>query len=165
MQKITNQQIKDLIASMEKRGVKVGLKDISYVYLSQLYDDRTSAYKVLFGKESMENFSVYDASEKVAQLHTLMQEMDISPEKEEMSFDELKKGMVEDMQSLIALRDSGDLEAKDMAAVVARIADIRVKLTSKFGTTEKATEQRVVVNQKYNDVCPYCRHEIAIKRG
>lgn len=167
MQKLTNQQIKDIIAELEKSGKRVGLKDISYVFLSRIYDDRVQAYKVIFGKNT-EGFQAYDSSDIVAQIDAAIRGLNLDVVGDEsISFDELKRGLVEDMQSLIALRDQVDedgkpvLEPKEMSTVVARIADIRVKLTSKFGATEKTAEQRVVVHQKYDSICPYCRHEIA----
>ena len=84
------------------------------------------------------------------------------------SFDELKQGLVDDMNALIELRDQknddGDpvLDPKEMATVVGKITDIRAKLVDKFSVSEQVTEQRVVVNQKYNAICPYCHHELAV---
>ena len=56
------------------------------------------------------------------------------------------------------------LEPKEMAALIGRKSDIRVKLAEKFGTSDKSEENRVVVIAKYNDICPYCHREISIKK-
>ena len=52
-----------------------------------------------------------------------------------------------------------EVRGKEMATVVGRIADIRVKLTDKYGATQKEDNHRVVVISKYSSVCPYCHKE------
>lgn len=173
---LTNEQVKDLITSLKQDGYDVGLRDISFVVLSRFFADEATSYRVIFGDGADLPVEMYGASDKVAAIREYLEEQmgdsgnDLPVKSDEgLSFDEIKKGLIEDMNALIALRDSTNedgsspLDAKEMATVVGRIADIRAKLVDKFGTTEKSEEQRVVVVQKYNSVCPYCRHEISIK--
>lgn len=158
-------QVRDLITGMRSRGLEVGLRDVSFVALSRLYGDEPLAYRSVFGDAEMP-LDEYMAQEKVEEL---MKAADsVFPDEQTVTFDELKSGLIDDLRSLEKLRDAKTedgypaLDAKEMATVVARIADIRVKLTEKFNTTERVIEQRVVVEQKYTNVCPYCHHEFAL---
>lgn len=173
---ITNEQIKEILSEMKEKGYDVGLRDLSYAILSRFYVDRNSAFRVVFGENADLPFDMYDASEKAVAIEEYMADhffettetVEVKQD-EGMSFDEIKKGLIEDMNALIVLRDSVDadgvsvLEPKEMATVVGRIADIRSKLVEKFGTTEKSEEQRVVVMNKYNSICPYCGREVSVK--
>lgn len=44
------------------------------------------------------------------------------------------------------------------------IADISVQLAKNF-QPEVIEYNQVVVEEKYNDICPYCNHEISVKKG
>lgn len=81
-----------------------------------------------------------------------------------LTYDELKAGLESDLRALIALRDNPDtnLSTAEQVQITKQIADIRVKLTEKFGTTEQSGEQRVVVLTKFDSICPYCGREICI---
>ena len=47
---------------------------------------------------------------------------------------------------------------KDKAIEI--LSKLSIALNDKFAVGEKSEEQRVVVKVAYNDICPYCRHEI-----
>ena len=36
-----------------------------------------------------------------------------------------------------------------------------MKLNDKFNVNDSSQEQIIIVNQKYDDICPYCQHEVA----
>lgn len=173
---ITNSNIREIVAEMKSRNYDVNIRDICYYHLCNIIEDEKVAYKALFGENPGEPFEVYIISNKKQALFSYLDDLyqfedsnDVSASGE-MSFNDLKQGLVEDMNALLDLRDRTDedglplLDPKEMASVVRQIADIRVKLTEKFGTTEKSEEQRVVVLQKYDAICPYCGREIAIGR-
>ena len=182
--KIDSDKLRTIIEMMKIDGYEVGVRDISYVFLTRIYEEAVYAFRAVFGNSPDVPFGEYSKSRRVEALIALM-EKECPPEKEKdelpsfipreeekeedtgLSYDEIKKGLEEDLASLIALRDQTNedgipmLEAKEMATVVGRIADIRVKLTEQFGTKQKGETQRVVVVAKYNDICPYCNHEIS----
>ena len=169
---LTAQQVKDMIVGMRSRGLDVGLRDVSFAILSNVFGDEALAYRSTFGDSPDVPLGQYLEQPKVTEVKAaILGAMPETPVDQEngtiISFDDLKAGLISDMRSLEALRDDKDengvpkLEAKELAQVVGRIADIRVKLTEKFNTTERVVEQRVVVNQKYSSVCSFCGREIA----
>lgn len=172
---LTSQQVRDIVVGMRSRGLDVGLRDVSFAVLASVYGDESLAFRALFGDAPEIPVEEYLAMPKVAEVKKAV--LDEQPDNGEVtggtviSFDDLKEGLIADMRALEKLRDSADdegnptLEAKEMAQVVGRIADIRVKLTEKFNTTERVVEQRVVVEQKFSSICPYCNREIALPPG
>lgn len=175
-------RVRELISMLQARGYDdAGLRDVIYAMLAIIFGpDRRIGYKALFQDGSAPPFDQYDHLGKIEALRIALTD-DLSwvpgtgkPDnggtgQEEVSFDDLKQGLIDDMRALEELRDARNdngplLDPKEMAQVVARIADIRVKLTDKFGTTERVVEQRVVVNQKYNAICA-CGREIYLPPG
>lgn len=165
----TASQVRDIIMGMRSRGLDIGLRDISFAVLSNVYGDETLAFRATFGDAPEVPQDEYLAREKMSTLLTELAPF-FPDEQNVISFDELKSGLIDDLRALERLRDATDedgnspLDAKEMATVVARIADIRVKLTEKFNTTERVVEQRVVVEQKYNAICA-CGREIYLPEG
>lgn len=171
---LTSQQVRDLVSGMRSRGLDVGLRDVSFAVLSSVYEDEPLAFRAIFGDSPEIPMAEYMALPKVEEVRKAI--IDEKPDTNggdspAISFDDLKGGLIDDMRALEKLRDSVDneghptLEAKEMAQVVGRIADIRVKLTEKFNTTERVVEQRVVVEQKYDSICPGCGREISVPFG
>ena len=169
--------VREILTKLRGLGMNAGFRDVSYAVLSRIYEEPELAYRCVFGDSPELTFEAYHAQAYVASVGASVAEFfreeetpadGAGEEVETVSFDDLKKGLIEDMRSLEKLRDSTNMEggpildAKEMAQVVARIADIRVKLTEKFNTTERVVEQRVVVEQKFSSVCPWCHHEIAV---
>lgn len=183
--KISPDDMRAYIDAATKEGLDVGVRDLAYALLNRVFEKPVYSFKTVFSNDSTKTFQSYRTSRKAAfteeyiDKHFTMEEKIAIDDDEEvteredvaganLTFDEIKAGLEEDLQSLISLRDAKDaeglpmLEPKDMASVVGRIADIRTKLVEKFGSTEKKVEHRVVVNQKYNSICEYCGHEIAV---
>lgn len=172
---LTAQQVRDLVVGMRSRGLDVGLRDVSFAVLASVYGDESLAFRAVFGDSPEIPVEEYLALQKVDEVRkAVLDEQpdgDASSGGSAISFDDLKEGLIDDMRALEKLRDAVDneghptLEAKEMAQVVGRIADIRVKLTEKFNTTERVVEQRVVVEQKYDSICPGCGREISVPSG
>lgn len=167
-------QVKGLLSELKEGRYDVGLRDLSYVILCRSFADHQLAFRALFHDQPDLPFELYDRSDKVNAITSFLEDNypDDAPvasqpagKEEAISFDDLKQGLIDDMKSLEALRDMKDeegnptLEPKEMATVVGRIADIRVKLTDKYGATQKEDNHRVVVISKYSSVCPYCHKE------
>lgn len=164
----TASQVKDIITGMRSRGLQVGLRDVSFSVLTNIYGDEALAFRSVFGDEPDIPRNEYITQEKIVEL---LKEVEPLFKEDNVTFDELKAGLINDLRALEKVRDQTNedgnslLDAKEMATVTARIADIRVKLTEKFNTTERVVEQRVVVEQKFNSVCPSCGREISIQQG
>jgi hypothetical protein len=52
----------------------------------------------------------------------------------------------------------GEVDKKDGLKI---LADLSVKLNDRFSVQAEVKDQIVIVEQKYNDVCEYCQHEVA----
>lgn len=171
---LNNEQVKGVISELKEQGYAVGMKDISYVLLCRFFQDHQLAFRTLFQDQPDLPFEIYDQSDKVIAIEDFLDTnyreespSDAGDKKADdtISFDELKQGLVDDMKSLEALRDLKDedgvpvLDPKEMATVVGRIADLRVKLTEKYGATQKEDNHRVIVVSKYTKVCPHCGKE------
>ena len=166
-------QVRDLVMGLRDAGHDVGLRDAAYALLARTMGaSRHLGYRAIFGDNPEVAFDLYEKEERVIRMRDeverLLESLPAESRGDTVSFDELKQGLIDDMHALEELRDSRNpetgaplLDAKEMAQVVARIADIRVKLTEKFGTTERIIEQRVVVNAKFNAICPHCGHEVS----
>ena len=169
---INKSELREIIAEMKSRGYDVVVRDVFYYFLCGIFDDEKTVYRTLFGENPETSFAEYTVSNMTQDLKSYLSfrymDLDTAVVNDGQSFDELKQGMYKDLKALEDLRDQKDddgeavLDPKEMASVVRQIADIRVKLTEKFGTTEKSEEQRVVVFQKYDSICPYCGREIAV---
>ena len=78
----------------------------------------------------------------------------------DISFDENKAEMIKLIREAQEALDRGEIEAKDALKIQ---ADLRVKINDRFGVKEDTQEQMVVLNPKYDAICPYCSHEVARK--
>lgn len=169
-----DKDFKKIIDDCKKMGHSVRIRDISYVYLLQSFDDERIVYKTLFGVNAAdEEADKYrtKASTKflLSYIKSNYLEEDVSEKKqvgrpknkkvdddvESISFDENRRGMEDDLRAIEKLiKDSGDsLDAKELSSLIKTKADLRVKLNDKFGASEKNEEQYVIVEKKYNHIC------------
>ena len=172
---LSKDEIKEIIRDVkEGYGHDVTVKDIAFCVLSKVFNDEELAFKVLHGgKVGKKEREKYQASDKMIDLAVyLNKNYTESPATQSVShgtgvtFDELKSGMEDDLRDIEDFINTNKdmLEPKEMATLIGRKSDIRVKLAEKFGTSDKSEENRVVVIAKYNDICPYCHREVAIKK-
>ena len=54
---------------------------------------------------------------------------------------------------------SGEKDLKTLALLQKTEADLRVKLNDKFGASEKAEDQYIVVQTKFNHICQWTNRE------
>lgn len=169
---ITNEQIRQTINDCTKAGHSVGMRDISYILLCRHYEDRTTAYRILFGLDADFNpdyANTYDQTLAINYLRDYM-EFNINDEAnakkkkkkistdEDISFEENKAEIVNLIKATKQAFERGEIEAKDALKIE---ADLRVKLNDKFSVTEDVKDQIVVVNQKYDSICSRCGCEVA----
>lgn len=174
--RLSTNQVKGIISDLREQGYNVGVRDIAYVFLCRHFEDHRLVHRALFpDTDDTVDADLYDVSDSLTAIKETLDmnyadehapQAESDKEKDEaISFDELKQGLVDDMKSLEELRDMKTedgkpaLEPKEMATVVGRIADLRVKLTEKYGATQKEDNHRVVVVSKYSKICPHCGKE------
>lgn len=169
---ITNEQIRQTITDCTKAGHAIGMRDVSYVLLCKHYEDRSTAYRILFGLDADYNpdyASTYDQTGDMNYLRDYI-ELNLSDEtqkkkkrrrtieEDDISFEENKAEIIRLIKQTQEELAAGNIEAKDALKIQ---ADLRVKLNDKFSVTEDNREQVVIVNQKYDSICSRCGVEIA----
>lgn len=82
-----------------------------------------------------------------------------------VSFEENRAGIELQIAEILELKkqllgpDGKCTDVKTMATLQKTEADLRSKLNDKFGASEKTVEQYVIVQRKFNHICPYTRRE------
>lgn len=169
---ITNEQIRQTINDCSKAGHSVGMRDLSYVLLCRHYEDRATAYRILFGLDADFNADYAYTYDQTASINYLRDYVDFNlntdditkkkkkkvSSSEDISFEENKAEILNLIKATKQAFERGEIEAKDALKIE---ADLRVKLNDKFGANEQVQDQIVVVQQKYDSICSRCGTEIA----
>lgn len=143
---------------MSEKGFAISVRDISYILLCRNYEDDIVAYKSLFGDGSDTEISYYKQSKPIVELGKLMSDALGWNSKEDITFEENKAEIIRLIQDAKDKEARGELDAKQSLDLQTKL---RVALNDKFGAKDNNTEQIVCVSMKYDDVCPYCSHEVA----
>jgi hypothetical protein len=152
--------IKCLISSAKGKGLSVKIRDIAFVYLRQKIDDDNVCYSALYGTDFNDSeLKEYVGSSKIAYLNKELKPKNIIKPKETnpntITFDENRAGMEEDLRYIDKfIKDNEkDLDPKEIAALMGKKSDLRVKLNDKFGANEQKDEQRIIVMHKSDFIC------------
>ena len=155
---LSNEKINELIELGAKEGKSIRVRDISYVLLASCYEDKEVAYKSLFGASS-DGFDEYKNSDVVKFLDTKINKKDGKRVKsEDITFEENKAEIIKLIKETKEKEKRGEIDAKQSLDLQTKL---RITLNDKFRVQEEIQEQLVIVTQKYDDVCPYCSHEIS----
>ena len=154
---ISNESIKNIIADLQNRNIEVRVRDISYVALRHLFDDQATAYKSVFGAADEDEINEYCNSNMVRVLSDYMKENFFDTGEADISFEENKAYMLKLKADVEKAIEDGKIPKKDGYKM---LTDISIKLNDKFNVSEDVKESVVIVNHKYDDVCPYCHREI-----
>lgn len=153
---LSNEKIAEIIERCKGKGLIVRVRDIAYVVLCSVFEDNEVAYKTLFGEyDSVDN---YDNKDEIIELKKIIKSVTTKTH-EDITFEENKAYMLKLKKDTEAAMAVGEIDKKDGLKI---LADLSVKLNDKFSVNEEVKDQMVVVNTKYNTVCPYCRHETYI---
>ncbi len=166
--------VKKIIEDCSASGYEIRVKDIAYCLLKSQIDEIDIVYNCIFNKcTDMNVISNYDKNKRIRFLERYIKanyssNVDTVPQNEtqdeelleNISFEENKAALVRRLNEIVKWEKNGDL-SKERAAKLE--IEIRKIINDKFGVTDKSEEQKIVVLSKYNDICPYCRHEIRRK--
>lgn len=164
---ITNGQIRQTILNCKKEGHVVGLRDIAYVLLCKHIEEPAMAYRILFGLDkdfSPEYGNTYDQTSAISYLKSYIDiNLDEGVHKkremsDDISFEENKAEMIKLIEEAKQAREDGTMKTSDSLKIQ---SDLRVKLNDKFNVADETQEQMIIVNTKYNDICPRCGVEIS----
>ena len=165
---ITEKEIKKFIDECSNAGEKIKVRDIAFFVLKS-YMSEEIAYKCIF-YDSAEALKDYLSRKEIEFFDDYFSEkiLPILKDEEEsagITYSENKTEMENLIRSLTSSINNNDYEdEKSKITAQKTVADLRIKLSEKFNVSESTKNQIVRVEQKYNAVCPYCKHEIAIKK-
>lgn len=168
--------INKIVKDARDKGYDIRMSDISYWILRKYYEDNQIAYAVLFGKDfTPDTVKKYERTAKMRYLRDIVtpylysdKDKDDSLQgskqkkinRKDISVEENKEALIQLLATIKRMKTEGEIDAKDAVKLE---TDIRIKLNDKFENTTEKSEKIVIVNSKYNDICPYCHHEVRIK--
>lgn len=166
--------IEKVITDMTNLGHDVSVRDISFVILSKEFDSDSIAYKAIYGKDcNASDIEEYGKSRKISALRTYIasnfnkdgksvkksskNKADISLS--DISFEENKGALIEMIKRIPTLITEGKLSEKDAFKLE---MEARTKLNDKFDVEKEQGQQYVIVEKKFNFICPHLHKECYI---
>lgn len=171
-----------IIEEAKRRSYDVRVRDVGYAVLAAVLDDEDLAHKLIFGDDGNER--TYRELPQIKYLINYLRAEDLkkneSKEAEDiakliannkgkknddgddigLTYEENYAGAVEQLKRIEDLRarcDPDDIKTlKDLEKAE---SDIRVRLVDKFNVQEKNVEQYVIVQKKFDFICPHTRRE------
>lgn len=175
---MTVDEIKDIIKESRLAGHDVKMKDVAYIIVRTVIDDRAVAYRSVFdAAESEDSVKRYEMepgikflknrlkkyispkAQKSAASATKVQDTsakDINSKYKDITFEENKEAMLELIDEIQEGMRNKEI---DVAVGLKMQTDIRTKLQDKFEVSNKKDEHRIVVNTKFNHICEWTRKE------
>lgn len=161
---IKDEAIKKIISDCDGKGYKIRFRDICFCILSERLENNENVYKCIFGDDN--GLEAYEKSPEVQFLKSYLKYELASLEKSKrkkdndvVSFEENRAEMFKLIERTEAAMNNGEIDTKDGLKI---ISDVRVKLTDKFNISDMTKNKIIIVENKYNDVCPICNHEIRV---
>lgn len=178
-------KLEKIIEEAKKHSYEVRVRDVGYATLVVGLGDEELAHKLIFGDDG--NVATYNTLPHVKFLVNYLNAENLkrkeSKEAEDiakliakskgkktdnidgsMTFEENREGIETQLREIVELKkeamDSAEgADLKTLALLQKTEADLRVKLNDKFGAAEKTTEQYIIVQKKFDFVCPYTHRE------
>ena len=176
--------IDDIIEDAKKQGYDVRIRDVGFAILSTQLNDSKMAYMLIFGEDPHHDtfinldrikylFSYFKTKQQkenserdfneIAKMLAAKSNRGDSPDS--MTFEDNREGIELQLREIVELKKeamnvkSGDKDLKTLALLQKTEADLRVKLNDKFGASEKAEDQYIVVQTKFNHICQWTNRE------
>lgn len=165
--------INDIVNFAIVNKFEVTVRDISYVILENTFNDAKAAYYSIHGKncgKDEKDIQKYDTSAPIECIRGYMlsnrfilnsKEQEKKTGLKNISAEENQDGMIRLISEIEKAMEEKKMSKKDG---LGRISDIRTKLQGRFNIEQNNEQLHIVVNNKYNAICPYCNHEISIKK-
>lgn len=157
---MNKEEIKETIEHFKDGNVSVRVRDIAYVLLSKMFDEPITAYQCLFG--TIDGYDEYSSQEMLRGVESYMvsagfiRNVHTDTDTNTLTFDENKNELIAMIPKIEADMESGVIEKKDGYA---RLVDIRTKLNDKFKVEKEKLNQQIVVEKKFDFICPHTRRE------
>lgn len=157
-----NEQIKKTIEHFKENGETIRVRDIAYILLSKMFADSKTAYQCLFGTEGYDDYADDEMRSKLEQYMSdegYIRSVSTDADTGGITFEQNRREMEILLEKTQQAMDDGLVDPKDALKIM---ADIRVKLNDKFKVESKQQARYIVVQKRYNNVCPHCNREIYI---
>lgn len=157
-----NEQIKKTIEHFKDIGETIRVRDIAYTLLSKMFADSKTAYQCLFGTEGYDDYADDEMRGKLEQYMSdegYIRSVSTDADTGGITFEQNRREMEILLEKTQQAMDDGLVDPKDGLKIM---ADIRVKLNDKFKVESKQQARYIVVQKRYNNVCPHCNREIYI---
>ena len=149
-----NEQIKKTIEHFKESGETIRVRDIAYTLLSKMFADNKTAYQCLFGTEGYDEYADDEMRSKMEQylsdagyIRSVSEDSDTGT----ITFEENRREMELLLKKTQQAMDDGLVDPKDALKIM---ADIRVKLNDKFKVESKQRERTIIVQRKFDYICP-----------
>ena len=162
---LTIEKVGEILTAASAHGANLKVRDIAYVLLRRYFDDRSYAWRVCFTDANYDEKTI-DAYEEGTGYQYLKEVLMEVRDRggllydEDITFEENKAYMLKLKRDTELAMEANELEKKDGLKI---LSDLSVKLNDKFSVQAEVKDQMVIVEHKYNDICPYCQHEVASK--
>lgn len=157
-----NEHIKKTIEHFKEIGETIRVRDIAYTLLSKMFADSKTAYQCLFGTEGYDDYADDEMRSKLEQYLSdegYIKSISTDAYTGGITFEQNRREMEILLEKTQQAMDDGLVDPKDALKIM---ADIRVKLNDKFKVESKQQARYIVVQKRYNNVCPHCNREIYI---
>ena len=181
-------KLESIINEAKKRSYDVRVRDVGYATLVVGLGDEDLAHKLIFGDDgniatykelphvkflvnylNAENLKRKESkeAEDIAKLIAKSKGKKTDNTDGSMTFEENREGIETQLREIVELKkeamnpmgEEQGADLKTLALLQKTEADLRVKLNDKFGAAEKTAEQYIIVQKKFDFVCPYTHHE------
>ena len=158
---IDNEKIKSTIEHFRDGGENVRVRDIAFTLLSEMFADSKTAYQCLFvgDGDGFDEYSSDPMREKLKEYLTaegFIRSISDDSDTGTLTFEENKREMEALLRKTQKAMDDGLVDPKDGLKL---IADIRVKLNDKFKMERQHQERQIIVEKRFDFVCPHTRRE------
>jgi hypothetical protein len=167
---INVKDIRKIINDLKGLGHDITVRDISYAILLNNFENGVVAYKSIYN-ENAEDIEAdkFEKSLKIFALRSYLKsnvlKKEKSPKKEKIDINALSSDITfeENKAALIAML--GEIQQAiqekkiDLKDGLKMQTDIRIKINDKFGVSEQTEQQYIIVEPKFNFICPHTRKE------
>ena len=160
---LTVEKVGEILTAASTHGANLKVRDIAYVLLRRYFEDRSYAWRVCFTDAAYDEKTI-DAYEEGTGYQYLKEVLMEVRDRggllydEDITFEENKAYMLKLKRDTEIAMEAGELEMKDGLKI---LSDLSVKLNDRFQVQAQVKDQMVIVEQKYNDICPRCQTEIS----
>lgn len=156
---MNTEDIKKVIDHFKDEGTNIRVRDIAYILLSKMFTDTRTAYQCLFGTDGYEDYDndpMRESLEKYMSSVGYIRNISTDSETGGITFAENKREMEKMLDDIRADMDAGVIENDKGYSLM---KDIRTKLNDKFKVESTEKDRTIIVERKFDFVCPYSKRE------